>query len=49
VGPPVEIKGRSADADTRRIMAAISDLLPAESHRQHVPTAAELHRSKPPA
>ena len=49
VGPPVEIKGRSADADTKRIMTAISDLLPAESRRPHLPTADELQRSKPPA
>jgi putative phosphoserine phosphatase/1-acylglycerol-3-phosphate O-acyltransferase len=49
VGPPVEIKGRRADADTRRIMTAISELLPDESRRHHVPTADELQRSKPPA
>ena len=27
VGPPVELKGRSAAADTRRIMAAITHLV----------------------
>jgi putative phosphoserine phosphatase/1-acylglycerol-3-phosphate O-acyltransferase len=32
VGEPVELKGRSFDADTKRIMAAIGDLLPPEAH-----------------
>ena len=31
VGPPVELKGRSAAADTRRIMAAITDCLPPQA------------------
>ena len=31
VGPPVELKYRSVDADTKRIMAAILDLLPDEA------------------
>ena len=31
VGEPVELKYRSLDADTKRIMAAIGDLLPAEA------------------
>ena len=31
VGPPVELKYRSPDADTKRIMKAIVDLLPAEA------------------
>ncbi len=48
VGPPVELKYRSADADTRRIMAAITDLLPAAARRPHEPTAAELARALPP-
>ncbi len=48
VGPPVELKYRSADADTRRIMAAITDLLPAAARRPHEPTPEELARSLPP-
>lgn len=47
VGPPVDLKHRSADADTRRIMAAITDLLPAAARRAHEPTAAELARALP--
>lgn len=47
-GPPVELKYRSADADTRRIMAAISDLLPAAARRPHEPTPEELARALPP-
>ena len=34
VGPPVELKYRSLDADTKRIMAAIGELLPAEARRR---------------
>ncbi|MEM7140873.1 MAG: HAD-IB family hydrolase [Actinomycetota bacterium] len=48
VGPPVELKYRSEDADTKRIMAAISDLLPPESRTPHEPTAQELARTYPP-
>ena len=48
VGPPVELKYRSVDADTKRIMKAITALLPAEAHRRHVPTEAELRRTFPP-
>jgi putative phosphoserine phosphatase/1-acylglycerol-3-phosphate O-acyltransferase len=47
VGAPVEITGRSVDADTRRIMEAITDLLPAEAHVRHEPTPEELRRSLP--
>ena len=47
VGPPVDLKYRSADADTRRIMAAITDLLPAAARRAHEPTAEELARALP--
>ena len=39
MGPPVELKYRSADADTKRIMAAITDLLPPEARERHVPDA----------
>lgn len=48
VGPPVDLKYRSADADTRRIMRAISALLPPEARRRHRPTADELARTYPP-
>ncbi len=48
VGPPVELKHRSLDADTKRIMAAIADLLPAEARRKRTPTAEELARTYPP-
>jgi putative phosphoserine phosphatase/1-acylglycerol-3-phosphate O-acyltransferase len=48
VGPPVEgLKGRSPDADTRRIMAAIVELLPAEAKVHRIPTADELARTYP--
>ncbi len=47
VGEPVELKYRSADADTRRIMSAITDQLPAQARRRHTPTEEELRRSYP--
>ncbi len=47
VGPPVALPLRSAAADTRRIMAAISDCLPAQAREPHAPTAEELRRSYP--
>jgi putative phosphoserine phosphatase / 1-acylglycerol-3-phosphate O-acyltransferase len=49
VGEPVELKHRSSQADTRRIMAAIVDLLPPEARRRHEPTAEELALTYPPA
>jgi putative phosphoserine phosphatase/1-acylglycerol-3-phosphate O-acyltransferase len=48
VGEPVDIKRRSADADTRRIMTAISALLPAEARAARQPTDEELTRTQPP-
>jgi putative phosphoserine phosphatase/1-acylglycerol-3-phosphate O-acyltransferase len=48
VGKPVELKYKSADADTKRIMKAISALLPAEARRAHEPTTEELARTFPP-
>ncbi len=48
IGEPVDLKYRSADADTKRIMTAISDLLPKEARVQHEPTAEELARTYPP-
>ena len=48
VGPPVELKYRSAEADTKRIMAALVDLLPPEARQTHDPTPEELARTLPP-
>ncbi len=47
VGPPVDLRYRSADADTRRIMAALVDLLPDEARIHREPTSEELARSLP--
>lgn len=47
VGEPVELKYRSPDADTKRIMAAIVDLLPPEAKVPHEPTAEELALTMP--
>ena len=47
VGPPVELKYRSADADTKRIMSALVDLLPEEARIEREPTPEELARSLP--
>jgi putative phosphoserine phosphatase / 1-acylglycerol-3-phosphate O-acyltransferase len=48
VGEAVELRYRSDDADTKRIMAAISDLLPAAARKAHTPTDEELARTYPP-
>jgi putative phosphoserine phosphatase/1-acylglycerol-3-phosphate O-acyltransferase len=48
VGRPVELKHKSLDADTKRIMKAIVEQLPAEARRRHVPTADELAATYPP-
>lgn len=47
VGPPVDLNYRSADADTKRIMAALTDLLPPEAREPHEPTPEELARTLP--
>jgi putative phosphoserine phosphatase/1-acylglycerol-3-phosphate O-acyltransferase len=47
VGEPVELKYRSAEADTKRIMAAVMDLLPPEARQPHEPTADEIRRASP--
>ena len=48
-GPPITtLKHKSPDADTRRIMRAIADLLPAESRQEREPTDEELARTYPP-
>ena len=48
VGAPVELKYRSPDADTKRIMKAIVDLLPPEARQPHEPTEGELRLTYPP-
>lgn len=49
VGPPVAgLTGRSPDADTKRIMKAITELLPAEARVKRTPTVEELARTYPP-
>lgn len=47
VGKPVELKYRSPVADTKRIMAAISDLLPPEARERREPTRDELRTTYP--
>jgi len=48
VGEPVPLQYDDPDADTKRIMAAITDLLPPEAKAPHEPTAEELARTFPP-
>jgi len=48
VGDPVELKYKSPNADTKRIMKAISALLPPEGRKRHDPTPDELARTYPP-
>jgi putative phosphoserine phosphatase/1-acylglycerol-3-phosphate O-acyltransferase len=48
VGEPVRLVGRSMEADTRRIMNAIVDLLPDDAYRRPKPTAEELAATYPP-
>ena len=47
VGAPVALKYQSPDADTKRIMKALMDLLPPESRVRHQPTAEELAAALP--
>ncbi len=47
VGGPVPLKHASTDADTKRIMKAIADLLPPEARAKRTPTAEELARTYP--
>ena len=47
VGRPVELKYRSLDADTKRIMSAIVDLLPPDAKEHREPTAEELAATYP--
>ncbi len=48
IGEPVELKHRSLDADTKRIMAALVDQLPDEARVQRTPTEEELRATFPP-
>nr|ALS90934.1 HAD-SF-IB-hyp1: HAD hydrolase, family [uncultured bacterium] len=47
VGTPVPLKYQSPDADTKRIMKALMDLLPPESRVKREPTAEELAAALP--
>jgi putative phosphoserine phosphatase/1-acylglycerol-3-phosphate O-acyltransferase len=47
VGEPVDVKRRSVDADTKRIMAAIMALLPPEARQPHDPTPEEIALAMP--
>ena len=47
VGEPMTLEGASPVEDTRRVMAAIADLLPAEARERRVPTAEEIARATP--
>ncbi len=48
VGEPVDLKYRSAKADTIRIMDAISAELPDEASKPHSPSLSELKKTFPP-
>lgn len=48
VGAPVDLKYRSADTDTARIMTAISALLPPKAREPYEPTTEELMATFPP-
>ncbi len=48
IGDPVDLKYRSPDADTKRIMKAITELLPKEAREPYEPTPEELLRTFPP-
>ena len=47
VGPAVPLKHQSPEADTKRIMKALMDLLPPESRVKREPTAAEVAAALP--
>jgi len=48
VGTAVPLKYASVDADTKKIMKALVDLLPAEARLKREPTAEELRATYPP-
>jgi putative phosphoserine phosphatase/1-acylglycerol-3-phosphate O-acyltransferase len=47
VGRPIDLQYDDADADTKRIMEAIVELLPAAARKRHDPTPEELARTLP--
>lgn len=47
-GPPVDVKRRSIEADTKRVMTAISNLLPDDSRQVIEPTREQLAKTFPP-
>jgi putative phosphoserine phosphatase/1-acylglycerol-3-phosphate O-acyltransferase len=47
VGDPVTLTGKSLEADTKKIMKAIVDLLPPEARHKRTPTPEELARTYP--
>jgi putative phosphoserine phosphatase/1-acylglycerol-3-phosphate O-acyltransferase len=49
VGAPVALTYDDVAADTDRIMAAITSLLPKEARKRHKPTAEEIARAMPPS
>ena len=48
VGAPVKLNHRSPDADTKKIMKAITALLPPEARQRRTPTPEELAQTYPP-
>ena len=48
VGEPFKIGGKTPAPATKKIMTAISGLLPAEARMKRVPTEAELRLTYPP-
>ena len=48
IGPPVDLTYDDPDTDTKRIMAALMDLLPPEARERRTPTEEELRRTYPP-
>jgi putative phosphoserine phosphatase/1-acylglycerol-3-phosphate O-acyltransferase len=47
MGTPVELEGKDLDKDTKRIMKAITKLLPPEAREKRTPTPEELARTYP--
>ncbi|MGO9342534.1 MAG: HAD-IB family hydrolase [Acidimicrobiales bacterium] len=48
VGRPLDMNGPDAVEETRRLMSAITALLPKQARKKHDPTAEELKRTYPP-
>jgi putative phosphoserine phosphatase/1-acylglycerol-3-phosphate O-acyltransferase len=49
IGPAVRLACDDLDTDTKRVMAAIMDVLPPEAHERRAPTEEELRRTYPPS